>query len=316
VTTPAGQPELVDAQVHVWDRDHPGRPWDPARTAARAKLIGTAKAGAEEEPVTYDDMAAAMTSVGVSAAVLVATSHYGWDNSYSFAAVQAHPGRFAVIARVNPAAPDVADQVQALAGRPGAVGVRILVMNDEHHAQVDSGFFTPLLRAAAQAGLALSIFPPGHLADVGTIARAHPELPILVDHLGMAQPPLLTPDDPPLRRLPELLALAAHANVAVKITAAPVLSEKPFPYTDLWGPLHELLGRFGPERCAWGTDWQRVRALVPYEQGVRWITDTDELSAGEKQLVLGASLRRLLRWPPPFPVTTLDPGEGRDRKNT
>ncbi len=298
--SPEAVPELVDAQVHVWDRDHPGRPWDPARAAARAKLIGAAQAGADDhDAVTYDDMAVAMDEVGVSAAVLVATSHYGWDNGYSFEAVTAHPGRFAVVARLDPAAPDVAEQAKELAGRPGAVAVRILVMNDEHHAQVHSGFFTPLLRAAEQAGLALSVFPPGHLADVGQLAAAHPQLRILVDHLGMPQPPLLQPDVPPLRRLPELLALAEHPNVAVKITAAPTLSEEPFPYPDLWPALHEVLGRFGPERCAWGTDWQRVHELVGHEQGVRWITETTELSPADKELMLGGSIRRLLNWPAP-----------------
>lgn len=298
--------ELVDAQVHVWDRDHPGRPWDPARSAARARLLGSGRAAEAEEPVTYDDMATAMDKVGVTAAVLVATSHYGWDNGYSFEAVAAHPGRFAVVGRLDPGAPDIAEAVAGFAARPGAVALRVLLMTAEHRAQLDDGFFEPMLSAAARAGLPVSVFPPGHLAGVATMARAHPDLVLLVDHLGMAQPPLMTPDDPPLRCLPDLLELADHPNVAVKLTAVPVFSSAPFPYADLWPALHRVLDRFGPQRCAWGTDWQRVRSLVGYGQGVRWITETAELSTGDKELVLGASLRRLLRWP--APETSSEPG--------
>ena len=46
----------------------------------------------------------------------------------------------------------------------------------------------------------------------------------------------------------------------------------------------------------WGTDWQRVRPVLTLDQGVRYLTESDELGESERQLLLGATLRRIYRW--------------------
>ena len=80
----------IDAQVHVYERDHPGRPW--------ADVL----AGPPE--VTGDDMAAAMDAVGVDAAILVsAWTMYRYDPSYAIAVRAAYPDRFALVKPVDPA---------------------------------------------------------------------------------------------------------------------------------------------------------------------------------------------------------------------
>jgi L-fuconolactonase len=48
--------------------------------------------------------------------------------------------------------------------------------------------------------------------------------------------------------LPKLLALAAHDNVAVKISDACTLSREPFPYKDLWDPLGRVFDAFSFDR--------------------------------------------------------------------
>src|SRR6185312_6031705 len=68
----------IDSQVHVYERDHPGRPWN-------AVLTGPPE-------VTGDDMVAAMDAVGVDGAVLVsAFTMYGYDASYALGVRAAHP---------------------------------------------------------------------------------------------------------------------------------------------------------------------------------------------------------------------------------
>src|SRR6266702_1638323 len=58
----------LDAQVHAYERNHPGRPW-----------VGTLAGPAE---VTGDQMVAAMDAVGVDGAVLVSPfSMYRYDAS-------------------------------------------------------------------------------------------------------------------------------------------------------------------------------------------------------------------------------------------
>jgi predicted TIM-barrel fold metal-dependent hydrolase len=59
----------IDAQVHAYERNHPGRPWAGA-------LVGP-------EEMTGDQMVAAMAAVGVDGAVLVSPfSMYRYDPSY------------------------------------------------------------------------------------------------------------------------------------------------------------------------------------------------------------------------------------------
>ena len=98
-------------------------------------------------------------------------------------------------------------------------------------------------------------------------------------------------------RLPSLLALAKYPRVAVKLSAAPTLSLQKFPFADLWPNMHKIISAYGPERLMWGSDWTRALPVVSYTDQVRAFTETNELSATEKELILGKSLRTLLRWP-------------------
>src|SRR2546426_266977 len=90
-----------------------------------------------------------------------------------------------------------------------------------------------------------------------TPSRFTPRIPrtkLVIAPLGLQQP--FEPPVPaqPFADLPKLLELAAHDNVAVKITGACTLSHEPFPYNDLWDPLGRIFDAFGFERCMWGTD--------------------------------------------------------------
>ena len=72
----------------------------------------------------------------------------------------------------------------------------------------------------------------------------------------------------PWADLPNVLALAAHDNIVIKISGACTLSHEKFPYKDIWDPLGCIFDAFGFSRCLWGTDWTRAVGLLTYEQGV------------------------------------------------
>src|SRR5882724_6847582 len=68
----------IDAQVHAYERNHPGRPW-------AAFLHGPPQ-------VTGDDMVAAMDAVGVDGALLISPyAMYRFDGSYALEVYAAHP---------------------------------------------------------------------------------------------------------------------------------------------------------------------------------------------------------------------------------
>jgi predicted TIM-barrel fold metal-dependent hydrolase len=96
----------------------------------------------------------------------------------------------------------------------------------------------------------------------------------------------------PFADLPKLLALAAHDNVAVKISGACTLSREPFPYRDIWNPLRRVFDAFGFDRCMWGTDWTRAVNVLTYKQGVDAFRVTDRLSDAERSALMGGTLQQ------------------------
>lgn len=290
--------EIIDSQVHILDEDKPERPWDPnfgaAAGQAREEVL---KHFTKGSAITTDDkMLEAMDAVGVNKALLVATSHYGWDNSYSLESAEKAPDRFRVIGRINHDAEDVADQVAEWKAQEYGVGLRLLIMSDEHHDRFQAGYMDPVIIPAREHGIPLCIFAPGRSHVIGSLARRYSDLQLVVDHLGLAQPPLMKVGPDPFADLAEVLRLGRFPNVAIKLSAAPTLSSEKFPFNDLWPHLHKLFEKFGADRLMWGSDWTRVDSLYSNEDGLKYITETSELSDSEKEQVLGKSLRNIFDW--------------------
>jgi len=120
----------------------------------------------------------------------------------------------------------------------------------------------------------------------------------VIDHLGLQQPFEPPPPAQPWADLPQVLALAAHPNVAIKISGACTLSHEPFPYRDIWDPLRRIFDAFGLDRCLWGTDWTRAVGLLTYAQGVDAFRVTDRLSDADRATLMGGALERVYKWSP------------------
>jgi predicted TIM-barrel fold metal-dependent hydrolase len=274
----------IDSQVHVYERNHPGRPW----------------AGFLHGPpqVTGDDMVAAMDAVGVDGALLVSPfSMYRYDASYAIDVHVAHPGRFALIKPVDPTDPNVADTIADWASTRGAVAIRLMLRPEVTSDAGDPGL-NRVLAAAARHALPVNLLCWGRLEQADLLAARNPNTVLVIDHLGLQQPFEPPPPARPFADLPKLLKLAAHDNVRVKISGACTLSHEPFPYKDLWGPLGRIFDAFGFDRCMWGTDWTRAVALLTYEQGVEAFRVTDRLSESDRIALMGETLKRLYKWAP------------------
>ena len=275
---------IIDAQVHAYERNHPGRPW-------AAVLHGP-------PAVTGDDMVAAMDAVGVDGALLVSPfTMYRYDASYAIAVHAKHPRRFGLIKPVDPSDPGSAQTVADWAATPGTVGVRIMLNRDVSEDPADPGI-NRILAAAARHGLPVNILCWGRLEQARGMAARNPDTAIVIDHLGLQQPFEPPPPATPFADLPAVLKLASQPNVAIKITGACTLSREPFPYNDIWDSLARIFEAFGIDRCMWGTDWTRAVNLLTYRQGVDAFRNTDRLSAGDKRALMGGTLERVYKWSP------------------
>jgi predicted TIM-barrel fold metal-dependent hydrolase len=275
---------VIDAQVHAYERDRPERPW-----------IGHLAGPAE---VTGDDMVAAMDRVRVDGAILVSPySMYRYDASYAQEAQARHPGRFGLVKPFNPAAPDVAEQVQEWARAPGTVGARIM-LPDPFAVEASDPGLNRILAAAAQADLPVNVLCWGNAPLLGGLAERNPNARLVLDHLGLRQPFEPPPPAQPFADLPKVLTLAACDNVAIKITGACTLSHEAFPYPDIWDPLHRVFDAFGIARCLWGTDWTRAVNLLSYAEGVDSFRAASRLSADDRAALMGGNAARVYSWSP------------------
>jgi predicted TIM-barrel fold metal-dependent hydrolase len=275
----------IDAQVHAYEHDHPGRPW-----------AGTLRGPAH---VTGDEMAAAMDAVGVDGALLVSPfSMYRHDASYAVEVHRKHPGRFGLIKPVDPDDPAVMETIADWASTEGTVGVRIMLNRAGVSTDAADPGLNRVMAAAARHGLPVNLMATGRLAQAGALAARNPDTQVVIDHLGLPQPHQPPAPSEPFTDLPKLLALAPHANVAVKITGACTLSQQPFPFRDIWDPLWQIFDAFGLQRCLWGTDWTRAVDLLSYKQGVDAFRVTDRLSTSDRAMLMGGALELVYRWSP------------------
>ena len=273
----------IDSQVHAYERDRPERPW-----------AGTLQGPAE---VTGDDMVAAMDAVGVDGALLISPfTMYRYDASYALEVYAKHPTRFGLIRPFDPDSETIDEDIAQWTGTPGVVGARIMLSNQEYEA--DHPGLNAILAAGGRVGVPVNVMCSTRLPLFRELALRNPGTRMVVDHLGIAQPPAPPPLPEPFADLPDVLSLAELDNVAIKISGAGTLSHQTFPYPDIWEPLRRIFDAFGFERCLWGTDWTRAVNSLTYEQGVEAFRVTDQLSEDERSVLMGGALAKIYNWSP------------------
>jgi predicted TIM-barrel fold metal-dependent hydrolase len=130
---------------------------------------------------------------------------------------------------------------------------------------------------------------------LGRIASRHPDLKLVIDHVGLrvsAKGPAAFAD------LPSVLALARHPNVAVKASGIPSLSAAPYPFRDLHPHIRQLVDAFGPRRTFWGTDLTRMpcsyrECIALFTEELPWLKGAD------LEWVMGRGVCEWLGWPLP-----------------
>lgn len=274
---------IVDAQIHLWEADRPDRPWPVAgaegRTAVPQRLI----------PLSATEAVEAMDGAGVDRAIIVPPSWEGDRNDVALRAVVDHPGRFAVMGRL---APDVAslDSLPRWRMQPGMLGARLILSDGD--ARVAQGVEHPFWHGAAAAALPLMLAPSGKMPLLAAIARRHPKLSIIVDHMGAR---IHRKGADAFAQIDDLLALAKLPNVAVKATCLPDYSEQTAPWGDVAPYVERLFHAFGADRLFWGSDLSRLPCPYPllvetFRNGFPW------LRGRERDLVMGEGITAWLDW--------------------
>jgi predicted TIM-barrel fold metal-dependent hydrolase len=168
-------------------------------------------------------------------------------------------------------------------------GVRLTFRRDPDVAQLTGGQASWLLDAAERVGLPIAVYAPTSLARLDEVARQHPALKLVVDHLGL---PLDARDEVARKLVDDLCRLAAHPSVAVKATCLPNNFREDPPFPSIAAVVAEVVEAFGYERVFWGSDISRLP--VDYGDLVSFfVNGAGGLEGKARDGVLGASL---LEW--------------------
>lgn len=264
---------IVDAQVHPWSR-------------------GESTGHHRRSPIDNDVLLQEMAKAGVDRVVLVPPL---WDpdgNSYALAMARNAPSTFSVMGLLDPAAPDAADRLRRWHEEPGMRGVRFLLNTPDRLKPLHDGSCDALWPIAEELGITVAMLAPGQLAAVQAIARQHPRLKLIVDHLAV---PRGAVGPSALQHWPQLLELAQYANVRVKAVGVGDYALDPFPFASLKEPLRQVFDAFGEDRVIWGSDLSRlhhpyVHCVEHFRQHLPFLTG----AALEK--VMGRNILNLLDW--------------------
>lgn len=268
---------LVDTHTHVWGYDTTELPWYAADLPPEWS-----------GPYTHADLIAEMDDAAVDEALLLPTSIYGRGqraNEYTMRAIEAHPDRLWGVAVADYFADDARQRVGRVLGHERMLGVRMHAcfeygptpgaMNRET-AWIADDDLDPVYEELADREAALFVLPkPEQLSTVASVAEAHPDVPVVVEH--MAWPDEDTdPDESPWT---DFERLAAYDNAYVKVSSIPRTSGEEWPYENVAGYVRNLLDWFGPERLMLGSDYPWLDSMATMEECLTWVEEADYLSA-------------------------------------
>lgn len=241
--------EIVDAHVHVWSSntlEYPFGPHDGLPVPA--------------ESATIERFFASPGTSG-RAAILIQPRVYGYDHAYLYECAESLAHHVRVFPSVGVLRRGAIQELNRLAAHPLTAGFRVVALGDNPREWL-AGQMAHLVWEAATS---LDI-PVGLLVDaqqlelVDRIASDHPDLVVIVDHMGRCDPHLQDQFGA------TLLGLARRSNVYVKLSAIDSLSKEEYPFADMWSLVRSLFDSFGPFRLLWGSDWPHVRSGVAYER--------------------------------------------------
>lgn len=283
---------VCDSQVHVWAEPSPQRPWTSGGPELHRNMGHRAKA------IAFEELKALMDESGVDR-VMIAPPTWDLDrNDLALAAAAKYPDRFAVMARVPLPDPDTGRALMvSWRTEPGVKGVRLTFFRPEESTWLKDGtadWYWPL---AEEMRLPTMVHAARFKAEIAAIAEAHPNLPLILDHMGV---PGDVKDDKAVAFVEETVPFARYPNVAVKLSGVPAKSTEPYPFANMDRCVKMLVEAFGARRCYWGTDLSRMIGYrgVTYRQCVTHFTEQlDFLSPDDLDWIMGRALCEALDWP-------------------
>jgi L-fuconolactonase len=244
----------VDIHPHIISADEHRYP--------RVPLFGVQSEWSQERPVTVEQYVAAIDEAGIQqAAIVQASTCYGYDNSYLADSIAKYPGRFTAVGTVDLLAQDAPATIRKWVER-GVSGLRLFTGGSTKSFDPSSlddrrSFGAWELCSDARVPICLQTDPTG-LAQVAGLAKRFPKAKIILDHLS--RPDIA--DGAPYKKASSLFGLEPFENIYLKLTPRIVDKSKGGAATpETFFP--KLVEVFGSRRIAWGSNFPASAGTLP-----------------------------------------------------
>ncbi len=227
-----------------------------------------------DESGDYDTFCRVLEAHGISHALLVQPSCYGYDNACMLDAMARSDGRFKGIAVVAPQATD--KDLRSLKEK-GVVGIRLNLMRSDPEALSRPDAVRLLARLNA-LGWFLQIYATGQAWCGIERTLRQSGVRLIIDHFGEPNPSHSI-DQPGFQAV---LELGRETDAIVKLSAPFRTSAQPFPHADVDPFVAAVVDTFGLDRCIWGSDWPFINTSQQVEYGnllgclERWLPGPDD----------------------------------------
>lgn len=270
----------IDAHSHVWSPD----------TARWPLANGKTQADLDPPSFTPEELLKLAHAEKVGRVVLIQHhTYHSWDNRYLIDCAARFPGTFAVTGMLDDTQPNPEKHMPDLLTKQ-VRGFRITSWLRKEK-WLDGPGMAGMWRQGAETGQAMCcLINPEDLPGVAEMCRKHPDTTVVIDHFARIGV------DGQIREadVKNLLALAKHKKVNVKLSAYYALGNKQEPYADLLPMIKQVLSAFGPERCMWASDapYQVVKGHT-YAASVALLRDRAGLSAGDQEHLFRKTAERI-----------------------
>ena len=240
---------VFDLHTHIISPDTGRYPVSP--------LGGTRSSWSSERPADLDGLLSQLDKAGVDkAAVVQASTVYGFDNRYVADSIDGHQDRLIGVCSVDFRSSDAVEQIKHWISERNFAGVRIRAADGTTPVPSETRLDDPAIDPVwtyleAQRIPACIQLHSSHTPVLLSVLEKFPRLVIALDH--GARPRL--EGGPPYAAADELFALAAYPGVFLKITSVTIQRADREPGGDASQLVQRLAEGFGAGRLAWGSNF-------------------------------------------------------------
>lgn len=249
----------TDAHCHIWALERGDYDWLDSTDPALAPIARDFSAA---------DLTARLDRAGIARAIVVQAAPTEAETLWLLDQARDTPQIAGIVGWVDITEPDLAQRLAVLTRDPALRGIRPMLQD----LAPDWLANAPILGwagALMDHGLRFdALVRPAHLATLAQVMKAHPDLPVVIDHA--AKPALSAPKDDPRHQMwrEGMARLAGDTSALCKLSG--LMTEMAPDDLDrarevLFPVLDQILHWFGAARLMWGSDWPVLRLAGSYD---------------------------------------------------